>query len=450
MTSPEHFPHDFLWGAATSAYQIEGSPLADGAGPSIWHRFCHTPGMVANGDTGDLACDHYRRYREDITLMAGLGLKAYRFSIAWGRIFPDGTGRLNPKGLDFYRRLTDGLLERGIEPMITLYHWDLPAALNDRGGWLNPDSAGWFAAYAETLFRALDDRVRLWVTLNEPWVVVVGGYLQGTLAPGHRNPYEAPLAAHNLLRAHGAAVAAYRAQGRHRIGLAVNLEPQHAASADPLDLAAAARRDAFVNRWFLDPVFLGHYPAELKPMFAEAWPRARDGDMEAIRAPIDFVGVNYYSRNRVRDDPSDLPVRATRVRQDGRPHTAMDWEIYPDGLTETLLWIRDRYANPPVYVTENGAAFDDPPPDGGEVRDLPRVEYLHAHLIAAGDALRQGADLKGYFAWSLLDNFEWAYGYSKRFGLVHVDYQTQRRTLKSSARFYAEVIRSGGANLGIC
>jgi beta-glucosidase len=442
-----HFPEGFLWGAATSAFQIEGSPLADGAGESIWQRFTHTPGHVANGDTGDVACDHYRRYLDDVGLMARLGLNAYRFSIAWGRVLPEGTGKPNPTGLDFYQRLVDALLAQGIEPMATLYHWDLPAALQERGGWLNPDSAGWFADYARTMFDALDDRVPLWLTLNEPWVITVAGHLLGEHAPGHRSLNETPRVAHALLRAHAAAATAYRAGGRHRIGMAVNLEPQHPASDAAPDLAAARRRDAFFNRWFLDPLFHGAYPPELADIFGADWPPFPATDLHGLRDTIDFLGVNYYSRSVVRDAPADLPVRVARVRQDDNPHTAMDWEVYPSGLAEILLWIKGRYGNPPVYITENGAAFDDPLPDHGELQDPQRVAYLRRHLRAARQALEQGVDLRGYFAWSLFDNFEWAYGYSKRFGLVHVDFVTQRRTPKLSARFYSEVIRTRGGNL---
>ncbi len=441
------FPPGFLWGAATSAYQIEGRPLAEGAGPSIWHRFSHNPGRVANGDTGDLACDHFTRYAGDLDLMAGLGLGAYRFSIAWGRVIPEGGGAVNPRGLDFYRRLVDGLLERGIQPLVTLYHWDLPAALHDRGGWLNPDSPAWFADYAQVLFRALDDRVPLWVTLNEPWVVTVPGYLSGELAPGHRDLFEAPRVAHHLLLAHAEAVAAYRSLGRHRIGLAVNLEPQYPASSSPEDRAAAARRDAFVNRWFLDPILLGTYPTELPALFGPAWPEGAESDLGRIQTRTDFIGVNYYSRGTVRADPEAWPLGASTLALPGVPRTSMGWEVYPQGLAETLLRLKDRYGNPPVYITENGAAFDDPPPMEGEIPDPDRVAYFRAHLRSAREAIEQGVDLRGYFAWSLLDNFEWAHGYAKRFGLVQVDHETLARTPKASARFYRDVVRSNGGCL---
>ena len=444
---PTPFPPDFLWGAATSAYQIEGSPLADGAGPSIWHEFAHTPGRTRDGDTGDLACDHYRRYRDDVALMGELGLNAYRFSVSWSRVLPEGRGRINPQGLDFYQRLVDALLEQGIQPMLTLYHWDLPAALDRRGGWLNPDSAGWFADYAQILFRALDDRVRLWVTLNEPWVVVDGGYLHGVLAPGLRNPFAAPRAAHNLLRAHAAATQAYRAVGRNQIGLVVNLEPKYPAAETAEDLAATMRADAYWNRQYLDPVFLGAYPPELAEIFGAAWPAFAAADLDVLRQPPDFLGINYYSRQVVRHDPHDWPLAAARVRQAGRTHTGLDWEVYPRGLTDILQWVAGRYGPLPLYITENGAAFYDPPRADGAVDDPLRRRYLRDHLRAARAALDAGVDLRGYFAWSLLDNFEWAHGYSQRFGLVHVDYATQQRTVKTSGAFYAEVVRSRGATL---
>ncbi len=442
------FPDGFLWGAATSAYQIEGSSLADGAGPSIWHRFSHTPGCVVDGENGDLACDHYRRWPEDVALMRSLGLGAYRFSVSWGRVMPEGRGRVNEAGLDFYRRLLDALGGSGIRPFVTVYHWDLPAALDDRGGWLNPDVAHWFGDYARTLFRALGDRVFAWATLNEPWVVADGGYLQGTLAPGHRSGFEAARAAHNLLRAHAAAVDAGRAEGRGRIGLVVNLEPKYPASDRPEDRAATARADAYMNRQYLDPALLGHYPEELREVFGEAWPDWPAAEVEALRRPLDFLGVNYYTRAVTRDDPGAWPERASRVRQRRHTHTETGWEVYPAGLADTLRWVRGRYGDVPLYVTENGAAFYDPPIADGEPADPLRVDYLRRHLRAMRDALQGGVDVRGYFAWSLLDNFEWSHGFSKRFGLVHVDYATQQRTPKASARFYADVIRTNGAVLG--
>ncbi len=444
---PEPFdaglPTDFLWGAATAAYQIEGSPLADGAGASIWHRFAHTPGRMANGDTGDVACDHYNRWREDVALMRQLGLQAYRFSLAWGRLLPEGVGRVNAAGVDHYSRLIDALIENGIEPCVTLYHWDLPAALDDRGGWLNDDVAEWFAEYAALAFRAYGDRVKMWMTINEPWVVVDGGYMHGTLAPGHRSAFAAMRASRNVLRAHVAAVRAYRAERRDRIGLVVNLEPKVPVSESPADVAATARADAYMNRQFLDPVFRGRYPDEMYAMFAEEI----DASFTLPVEPVDFLGVNYYTRGVTRDDPSEWPVRASTVRVPTRAYTETGWEVYPQGLCETLCWVRERYGNVPLYVTENGAAFPDPPSvTVDELEDPLRVEHVRSHLASLRAARERGVDVRGYFAWSLLDNLEWSHGYSKRFGIVHVDYATQKRTIKRSGLEYAKMIaaaRSG-------
>jgi len=448
MPSTIEFPAGFLWGAATSAYQIEGSPLADGAGPSIWQRFTHTPGLVANGETGDVACDHYHRYAEDVTLMRELGLKAYRFSTSWSRVLPRGRGEVNREGLAFYDRLVDALLKSGIEPMLTLFHWDLPAALDDLGGWLNPDIAHWFADYASVMFRKLDDRVKMWATLNEPWVVTDGGYLRGTLAPGHRNRFEPPIATHHLLRAHGTAVKAYRAEGKHRIGLVVNLEPKYPASDAAADRAATARADAYMNRQYLDPVFLKRYPDELREIFGEAWPEWPAEDFALIAQPIDFLGVNYYTRNVTRSDANAWPLRAAPVRQSRATYTETGWEVFAQGLTDMLLQVKERYGNPPLYITENGAAFFDPPTaERGRVEDPLRVDYLRQHIRAIHAALQSGVDLRGYFVWSLLDNMEWSLGYAKRFGIVHVDFANQKRTPKESARFYSQVIASNGRSL---
>jgi beta-glucosidase len=446
--NPVRFPPAFLWGAATASYQVEGSPLADGAGPSIWHRFVRTPGLVANGDTGDAACDQYRRWREDVALMRELGLQAYRFSISWSRILPEGRGRVNEAGLDHYARVIDGLLEAGIEPLCTLYHWDLPAALDDCGGWLNRDSADWFADYARLLFRRLDGRVKSWATLNEPWVVADGGYLHGALAPGHRSIFEAPIASHNLLRAHGAAVRAYRAEGRYKIGIVVNLEPKYPASQDTADLAAVARADAYMNRHYLDPIFLGTYPKELAEIFGEGWRDWPADDLQSIHQPIDWLGVNYYTRAVVAHDEAQWPVKTRNLRQALSAYTETGREVYPQGLTDTLVSVKERYGEIPLFVTENGSDFYDPPQaENGRIEDPLRVYYLKQHARACSDALAKGVDLRGYMAWSLLDNFEWSLGYSKRFGLVHVNFATQERTPKASARLYAEIIRTNGSVL---
>jgi beta-glucosidase len=448
MSRSYRFPANFIWGAATSAYQIEGSPLADGAGPSIWQRFAHTPGMMANGDTGDVSCDHYRRFRDDVQLMRTLGLQSYRFSIAWGRVLPEGTGRINQKGLDFYSSLVDELLENGIEPNATLFHWDLPAALDDRGGWLNRDIAHWFADYAQVLFKALDGRVKRWSTINEPWVVTDGGYLHGVLAPGHRSKYEAPIAAHNLMRASGAGIQAYRALGRHDIGVVFNIEPKYPASNSPEDLAATRRAHAYMNEQFADPALLGGYPPELKEIFGDAWPDFPDEDFQLTRQAVDFVGINYYTRSVVRHDAGAYPLKATPVRQANTTHTETGWEVYAQGLADTLVWFKERYGDMPLYVTENGAAFYDPPVAAAAVVEDPlRVDYLRKHLRALHECMDAGVNLKGYYAWSLLDNLEWSLGFSKRFGLYHVDFATQKRTPKASAVFYARVIESGGAVL---
>ncbi len=404
--------------------------------------------MTANGEHGDIACDHYHRVAEDVGLMAELGLTAYRFSINWSRVLPAGTGPVNPKGLAFYDRLVDQLLARGIQPVVTLFHWDLPATLEERGGWLNRDIAGWFSDYARIMVKALGDRVPMWATLNEPWVVTDGGYLFGVLAPGHRSLYEPPRAAHNLLRAHGAGMQAIRAEGGKRAGLVVNLEPKYAASESAADLAATRRAEAYMNRQFLDPVFLGRYPAELQEIFGDAWPDVPAADFDLIRQPLDFLGINYYTRAVVCHDADNWPFRTGRVRQPQHTTTLMDWEVYPQAFTDVLRWVQQSYGSVPLYITENGAAFYDPPTaDAGQIHDPLRVAYYRDHLRAIRAAIAGGVDLRGYFAWSLLDNFEWSAGYSKRFGLIHVDFATQQRTVKDSARFYASVIASHGRTL---
>jgi beta-glucosidase len=440
MSDVFQFPDRFLWGAATSAYQIEGSPLADGAGPSIWHRFSHTPGLTRNGNTGDVACDHYRRFEADVELMSQLGLNAYRFSISWSRVLPDGAGRV-----------VDALLAHGIAPNATLYHWDLPAALDDKGGWLNTDIAEWFGEYAGVMFDALGDRVPMWATINEPWVVSDGGYLHGVLAPGHKNLFEAPIASHNQLRSHGTAVEVFRASRAAKtgkVGIVVNLEPQYAASDSAEDVTATARADAYMNRQYLDPIFFGRYPEEMKEIFGEAWVDRTADDMKLIAQPGDFLGINYYKRNVTRHDMVREPVRTSGVHQPDNVHTELGWEVFPPALTRILLWVHERYGSISLYITENGAAFNDPPAAiDGIVDDPARVEYLRGHLQAARDAMRQGVDLRGYFVWSLLDNYEWSHGYSTRFGIVHVNYETQERTVKSSGRFYSSVVTTNGGTL---
>jgi beta-glucosidase len=381
--------------------------------------------------------------------MGQLGLNAYRFSVAWGRILPEGTGAVNQAGLDFYARLVDTLLQAGITPSVTLYHWDLPVALDNRGGWLNRDVADWFAEYAAVMFRALGDRVPMWTTLNEPWVVADGGYLHGKLAPGHRNVYEAPIASHNLMRAHAQAVRAYRAEARQRIGIVVNLEPKSPASHAPEDRAAASRSHSYMNEQYLDVALRGTYPAELRGIFGDAWQPIFDEEARGLREPIDFVGINYYTRGVMRYDPDASPVFASHERQAQSTHTETGWEVFPKGLGQILRWFKTRYGEVPLYITENGAAFYDPPvPVDGAVPDPLRVAYLRDHLRELHAAIADGMDVRGYFAWSLLDNFEWSLGFARRFGIVHVNYATQERTPKASAAYYSNIIKSNGEALG--
>jgi beta-glucosidase len=446
------FPAGFLWGAATSAYQIEGSPLADGAGASIWHRFSHTPGRVFENQTGDVACDHYHRFEEDIEWMRRLGLTAYRMSISWSRVLPGGYGRVNPAGLDFYARLVDLLLANGITPMVTLYHWDLPAALDDRGGWTNPVVADWFANYALVMFGALGDRVPLWATINEPWVIVDGGYLHGALAPGHRSLFEPPLAAHNVLRAHGAAVRAFRSgpwsAAGAKIGIVLNFEPKDPATDRPEDVAAAKRADAQFNRHYIDALFRGRYPDDMAEIYGEGWPSFPAEDFALIQEPMDFMGINYYSRGLTVADDEAWPTRASKVINPDAEYTALNWEVYPQGLRRTLSWVKERVGDLPLYVTENGAAFEEPlAVSGGLLADPRRMAYLSEHILAVRAAIAEGVDVRGYFAWSLLDNMEWSHGYATRFGLLHVDFASQKRTPKGSALYFREIVRTNGAVL---
>ncbi|HYN97229.1 MAG TPA: GH1 family beta-glucosidase [Pilimelia sp.] len=459
QTRPGGFPPGFLWGAATAAYQIEGAADADGRGASIWDTFSRTPGRVRDGDTGDVACDHYHRYRDDVRLMAELGLSSYRFSLAWPRIQPAGSGAVNQAGLDFYRRLVDELLTHGIEPWVTLYHWDLPQPLEDAGGWPARDTAARFAEYARLAHAALGDRVRNWTTLNEPWCSAFLGYGSGRHAPGRSDGPGAVRAAHHLMLGHGLAVQAMRAQGGDsRYGITLNLYAVSPQTPTEADVDAARRIDGLANRIFLDPVLLGRYPADV---VADLQPvtdlgHVHDGDLAVISTPLDALGINYYSRYVVAAPipgqnpdpywraPATWPGSET-VRFGGRglPVTAMDWEIDAPGLVETLLRVHAEYPDIPLYITENGSAFPDEVVDGA-VHDPDRLAYFDAHLRACLEAIEAGVPLHGYFAWSLLDNFEWAHGYSKRFGMVYVDYGTQRRIVKSSGRWYAEVISRHG------
>jgi beta-glucosidase len=429
------FPDGFLWGTATAAYQIEGAVDEDGRGPSVWDTFSARPGKVANGDTGEVACDHYHRWAEDVALMTELGATAYRFSISWPRVQPDGKGPVNPKGIAFYDRLVDALCEQGIVPMATLFHWDTPQPVEDGGGWLDGDTAERFGAYAAAVADALADRVQHWVTLNEPIVHLLLGYATGTHAPGRTLLTEALPAAHTLMLGHARAVQALRSRGAQSVGLTNNYTPVWPATSAPPDLAAAQAFDTLYNRLFTEPVLHGTYPPGLHPALQQAPPE----DLEAIHAPIDFLGVNYYHPTQIAApaEGSPLPFQLTELTD--FPTTAFGWPVVPDGFRQALVELAERYGEelPPVYVTENGCAYDG-------IDDPQRIAYLDGHLRALHAAITAGVDVRGYFVWSLLDNFEWAEGYSKRFGLVHVDYATQTRTPKSSFHWYGDLIAAGG------
>lgn len=461
MSSPiffTMFPTDFLWGAASSAYQIEGAAAEDGRGPSIWDDFCRQPGAIWQGNTGVVACDHYHRWEADVALMRGLGLQAYRFSISWTRILPDGIGTINRKGLDFYSRLVDGLLAAGIRPFATLFHWDFPSALYALGGWRSPDSPKWFADYTAAVADALSDRVADWMTLNEPQVFLKFGLGDGTNAPGLKLPLaDQLLAAHQTLLAHGRSVQALRARAKRplRIGFApvcvVKYPAGDLAGASSADIEAA-RRGTFAitepnlwnNTWFYDPVFLGGYPEDGLRLYGEAAPAVAPGDMELIRQPLDFVGLNIYTGDPVKAGAGGAPEAVTRPV--GHALTAFRWTVDPESLHWGPRFVWERY-KVPVYITENGLSNVDWPDLDGRVRDPQRIDFTHRYLLALGRAIGAGADIRGYFHWSLMDNFEWAAGYKERFGLVYVDYATQERIPKDSAAWYAGVIRSSGASL---
>jgi len=441
-------PEDFLWGTATSAYQIEGAVAEDGRSPSIWDTFSHTPGKIDNGDDGDVACDHYHRWREDIGLMRRLGTNAYRLSVAWPRVMPGGDGPVNAKGLDHYDALIDGLLEAGITPSVTLYHWDLPQVLQDRGGWPARDTAHHLAAYASAVAERLGDRVQHWTTLNEPLCSAWIGHLEGRMAPGLADLTAAVRASYHLLLGHGLATQAIRAAAPGaQIGIVNNLGSIEAATDRPEDVAAARRLDGHTNRWWLDPVHGRGFPADMVEVYGVELPEFA-GDLETMAAPLDWLGLNYYFPSSVVDDPTGPAPYARQIRRPGVPVTAMDWEIEAAGIESLLLRLTNEYGARKLYVTENGSAYPDVVRPDGTVHDPERVAYLEQHLAACASAVRKGVPLAGYFAWSLLDNFEWAYGYDKRFGLVHVDYKTQVRTIKGSGHRYAEIVREhrGGAS----
>jgi beta-glucosidase len=438
--SGPRFPRDFVWGTATSAFQIEGATDEGGRGPSIWDAFCAQPGRVLGGHDGRDACDHVHRWPADLDLVAGMNLDAYRFSIAWPRVQPTGRGRANEAGLDFYDRLVDGMVARGLAPYATLYHWDLPQALEERGGWRARDTAFAFADYAQLVADRLGDRVVSFATLNEPWCSAHLGYATGEHAPGLRDLGASLQVAHHLLFAHGLGMAALRAGApRARHGIVLNLYPAYPASDRDEDVAAAGRQHLFQNRWYLDPLLRGRYPAEAWSGYGDLVPEVRDGDLATISAPLDLLGVNYYSRAVVADAP-DRPYPRTRPVEGADDVTAMGWEIYPAGLRDLLTDLHASDRLPDVYITENGAAFDDRVDGRGAVPDPERIRYLEGHLAALAEAIEDGVPVRGYFAWSLLDNFEWAWGYARRFGLVHVDFDTQVRTPKASARWYADFV----------
>ena len=463
------FPRDFVWGAATAAAQIEGAAHEDGKRDSVWDAFARVPGAVTGGDTPEVAVDHYHRYAQDVAIMRELGLHAYRFSVSWARVRPDG-GAPNPAGIAFYSRLVDALLEAGVTPFLTLYHWDLPQAIQaERGGWTDRDTAERFADYALTVHDALGDRVRHWTTFNEPWCSSMLGYASGEHAPGHRNPAEALAALHHQHLAHGLAVQALRSAGAKQIGIAPNLTTAVPRDPDdPVDLDAARRIDGLFNRMYLEPVLLGRYPEDVLADLAAAGHElpVRDGDLATIRQPIDFLGVNHYHDDQVSGHATADDARTAAPGREygspypgsefvtfpgrGLPRTAMGWEINPRGLTQLLVRLGHEYGDalPPLYITENGAAYDDIVTGDGLVHDAQRTEFILEHVAAVADAIEQGADVRGYFVWSLLDNFEWAWGYGERFGIVRVDYDSLERTVKDSGRAYADLIAAESAARG--
>ena len=451
------FPADFVWGAATAAYQIEGATTEDGRGPSIWDTFCAQPGAISDGSTGQVAADHYHRYAEDIALLASLGLNAYRFSIAWPRIQPTGSGPANQAGLDFYRRIAETCHAHGVTPYATLYHWDLPQPLEDAGGWLNLDTAAAFRDYAALAHDALGDVIEHWITLNEPWCSAFLGYGNGAHAPGKTVGADALKAAHHLLLGHGLAVNAMR-ESRHTstVGITLNLYSVRPASDSELDREAARRTDGMGNRLFLDPVLLGRYPDDvLLDASVTEWFDERSGDLEVIAAPLDFMGINYYSRHTVAGpedgvfaDPDAVSVSPGSERvvtvDTGAPKTQMGWEVHPDGLVDVVAMIAERAPELPVFITENGAAYPDEVGPDGQVDDEDRRHYFEQHVDACRQAVDQGLPLRGYFAWSLIDNFEWAFGYSRRFGITYVDYETQQRTVKKSGLWFRSFLGAAG------
>ncbi|MBQ0936012.1 GH1 family beta-glucosidase [Ideonella paludis] len=435
LDQAHHFPQEFVWGVATSAFQIEGAARTDGKGLSIWDTFCQVPGAIADASNGDIACEHYQRWESDLDIVANLGVSAYRFSVSWPRVRPGGRGEWNPKGLDFYERLVDGLLQRGVAPYITLNHWDLPQELQDQGGWANRDTVHRFVEYAVGLHQRLGDRVVSIATHNEPWVMAMLGHEIGNFAPGLKSRAVAAQVSHHLLLSHGLAVQALRAEGcKADLGIVLNLSPTQAATDSAEDQARTVLEDGRLVRWYMDPLFKGSYPSDVMAFLGDDAPQIQAGDLAAIQTPLDFLGVNYYTRSVISAaGPWD-------VKQSGLELSDMGWEIYPEGLTQLLVRLHQDYELPPMFVTENGGAFKDQL-DNGRVHDLPRVKYIKEHIGAVAEAMRQGVKMGGYMVWSLLDNFEWASGYEKRFGIVYVDYASQQRTLKDSALWYRNFLQ---------
>jgi beta-glucosidase len=440
------FPKDFVWGAATASYQIEGAWDEDGKGESIWDRFSHTPGKIENGDTGDIACDHYHRWADDIKLMKELGLPAYRFSVSWPRIIPNGRGKVNQAGLDFYSRLVDGLLKENIEPYLTLYHWDLPQKLQLEGGWLARKTSEAFVEYANTVSEALGDRVKKWTTFNEPFVSAFVGHEEGRHAPGHTDLQEAVCASHHLLLAHGLAVPVIRANVPDAVvGITLNLHTVAAASPSEEDQQAARYSDGRINRWFLDPLSGRGYPKDMVEDFGNKMEFVRDGDLKQIAVPIDFLGMNFYKRDIIRSSAISESENQPRTVVETGETTEMGWEVWPEGIHAMLVRLKTEYQFPAIYITENGAAFKDQVVSE-QVDDPQRLSYIKRHLEQVHRAIQAGVPVKGYFVWSLFDNFEWGYGYSKRFGLIHINYQTQQRIIKSSGKWYKQVIRENSVD----
>jgi beta-glucosidase len=437
------FPAGFQWGTSTASYQVEGAWQADGKGESIWDRFSHTEGKIINGDTGDVACDQYHRYPEDVAIMKQLAQNAHRFSISWPRVFPEGKGAVNQKGLDYYSRLVDALLEAGIKPFPTLYHWDLPQALQDDGGWANRDIVGHFARYAETMVHALGDRVPDWMVFNEPWVFTFLGYLFGQHAPGIRDTAAGLRSTHIVNLAQAAAMQAMRATGKPRkVGSAFSMSPAYPNTDSEEDRAAAERQHAFTNAWFIDPILKGAYPhAYVEQERVLGRMDIRPGDMEAMRSTYDFIGVNLYQRIIVENAPNDRNL-GTRAIPGPGPRTEFNWESWPAALYQMIMRVTKDYGRPEIYVTENGCSYGDEPGPDGRVRDDRRIEFLRGYIGQAARAMDEGADLRGYYLWTLIDNFEWAMGYSQRFGIVHVDHATQKRTIKDSGYWYRELINA--------